>query len=165
MNRENEPGFLLNFLPLRASRPLNMQFARRPCLIIALANHMIYWLYITHCLTFILNDPLRLYIWLYSFLSACLSYPQFEQDTSFFKLFSSYVSFFKKKAKRCPLRPGKTRFSGCPWWIWSATGQACVLRKQWKKWETRIPWFLRPTRVVGDVHISEGGNHIPKIWL
>ena len=42
---------------------------------------------------FVLNDLLRLCM-VIKFLSACLFYRQFEQDTSFFEFFSSYVSFF-----------------------------------------------------------------------
>jgi hypothetical protein len=41
---------------------------------------------------------------------------------------------------------------------WRDRDWAGVLENQWKKWETKIPCFLRPTRVTGALH--DGPTHI-----
>ena len=37
-----------------------------------------------------------------------------QTDAIFFELFSRFFWVISFKAKRCPVRPTKTRFSGCP---------------------------------------------------
>ena len=74
---------------------------------------MIYWLFITRCLTFVLNDLLRLYMAIKFFVSVSVLSSIWTRHIIFQALFELCL-FLKKKAKRCPLRPGKTPFSGCP---------------------------------------------------